>query len=96
MLTAARVCVPLLPKTSLIKSDAPLITFGCSIKSSVELTKPVNLIHDLIFDKSLPQDFFACATKPKAHLIAALYPFSVFSSFPSLPLIKSPFSSIEI
>ena len=51
MLTAARVWVPLSPNTSLIKSDAPLITFGCSIKSSVELTKPVNLIHDLIFDK---------------------------------------------
>ena len=52
-------CVPLLPKISLIKSDAPLITFGCSIKSSVELTKPVNLTHDLIFDKSSEQAFLA-------------------------------------
>jgi hypothetical protein len=59
VLTAARVWVPLSPNTSLIKSDAPLITFGCSIKSSVELTKPVNLIHDLIFDKSSEHAFLA-------------------------------------
>ena len=68
VLTAARVCVPFLPNTSLIKSDAPLITLGCSIKSSVELTNPVNLTHDLIFDKSSEQAFFAWAIIFKAHL----------------------------
>jgi hypothetical protein len=59
VLTAARVWVPLSPKTSLIKSEAPLITLGCSIKSLVEFTKPVNLMHDLIFDKSSEHAFLA-------------------------------------
>ena len=36
MLTAALVCIPALPKIFTIVSDAPLITFGCSIKSSCE------------------------------------------------------------
>ena len=52
VLTAALVCIPASPKIKAIKSEAPLITFGCSIKSSVEFTKPVSLIHDFIFDKS--------------------------------------------
>ena len=59
VLTAARVCVPLSSKTSFIKSEAPLITLGCSIKSSVELTNPVNLTHDLIFVKSSEHAFLA-------------------------------------
>ena len=52
MLTAALVCIPASPNIAAIKSEAPLITSGCSIKSSVELTKPVNFTHDLILDKS--------------------------------------------
>ena len=52
MLTAALVCIPASPNIAAIKSEAPLITFGCSVKSSVELTKPVNFIHDLILDRS--------------------------------------------
>jgi len=48
-LTAARVCLPFSPKTSAIKSEAPFITFGCSVNSAVELTKPVNFIQFLIF-----------------------------------------------
>ena len=31
----------------------------CSVKFSVELTKPVNFMQDLIFDKSSPQAFLA-------------------------------------
>ena len=52
MLTAALVCIPASPNTETIKSEAPLITFGCSVKSSVELTNPVSLMHALILDKS--------------------------------------------
>ena len=48
VLTAALVCIPASPNIDAIKSDAPLITFGCSMKSSVELTKPVSFIQDLI------------------------------------------------
>ena len=59
MLTAALACIPESPKTEAIKSDAPLITLGCSIKSSEELTNPVNFTHDFIFDKSSPQAFLA-------------------------------------
>ena len=40
-------------------NGAPLITLGCSIKSLVEFTKPVNLMHDLIFDKSSEHAFLA-------------------------------------
>ena len=72
MLTAALVCIPASPKTDAIRSDAPLITLGWSINSSVELTKPVNLTHDLIFDKSSEQAFLAWAIMFKAHLCAAL------------------------
>ena len=50
MLTAALVCIPASPKIDAIKSEAPLITFGCSVKSSVELTNPVSFTQDLIFD----------------------------------------------
>ena len=71
MLTAALVCIPALPKILTIVSDAPLITFGCSIKSSVELTKPVNFMQDLILDKSFVRYFLACDTMFKAHLSAA-------------------------
>ena len=35
VLTAALVCIPASPKTEAIKSEAPLITFGCSVKSFV-------------------------------------------------------------
>ena len=55
-----------------IKSEAPLITFGCSVKSFVELTYPLSFIHDFIFDKSPLQAFFACEIMLKPHLEAAL------------------------
>ena len=58
VLTAALVCIPDSPKINDIKSDAPFITLGCSIKSSVELTKPVNFTHDLTLDKSPLHAFF--------------------------------------
>ena len=51
--------MPASPNIDDIKSDAPLITFGCSIKSFVEFTNPVNLIHDFILDKSPSQAAFA-------------------------------------
>ena len=44
VLTAARVCIPISPKIKAIKSEAPFITFGCSINSSVEFTKPVRIM----------------------------------------------------
>ncbi len=72
MLTAARVCIPISPKIEAIKSDAPFITLGCSINSSVEFTKPVSLMHDLILERSSSQAYFACATIFNAHLFAAL------------------------
>ena len=52
VLTAALVCIPASPNTEAIKLDAPLITFGWSVKSSVELTKPVNFTHDFILERS--------------------------------------------
>ena len=95
-LTAALACMPILPKILTIVSEAPLITFGCSVKSSTEFTNPVNFMHDLILSKSLLRNFLAWETILKAHLAAALYPSSVVKSLPSLPLINSPFSLIEI
>ena len=71
MLTAALVCIPASPKIEAIKSEAPLITFGCSVKSSVELTNPVSLIQDLIFERSSLHAFLACATILSPHLFAA-------------------------
>ena len=96
MLTAALVCIPASPKMEEIKSEAPFITFGCSIKSSVELTKPVSFTQHLILERSPPQATFACEIILSPHLLAALYPSSVVSSFPTLPFISSPFSEIEI
>ena len=49
--------MPESPNIDAIKSEAPLITFGCSVKSSVEFTKPVNFTQDLTLDKSLLQAF---------------------------------------
>ena len=96
VLTAALVWVPASPKIEAIKSEAPFITLGWSIKSSVELTNPVNFIQDLTFDKSSPQAFLTWATILKPHLSAALYPASISKFFPTLPLIKAPFLSMEI
>ena len=96
MLTAALVCIPGSPKIEAIKSDAPLITFGWSVKLSVELTKPVNFRQDLILERSPSHATFAWATILNPHLLAALYPCSVDKSFPILPFIRSPFSAIEI
>ena len=96
MLTAALVCIPESLKTETTRSEAPLITLGCSIKLSVELTKPVNLTQVFILFKSPEHAFLACAIMLKAHLLAALYPSSVVNSLPSLPLISSPLSFIDI
>ena len=74
MLTAALVCIPISPKIEAIKSDAPLITLGCSVKLSVEFTNPVNLIHDFTLDKSLSHAFLTWAIILNAHLLAASYP----------------------
>ena len=65
-------CIPASPKTEAIKSEAPLITFGWSVKLSVELTKPVNFTHDLILERSPRQATFACDIILKPHLSAAL------------------------
>ena len=70
-LIAALVCMPESPKILAIVSDAPLITFGCSVKSSVEFTNPVSFIQDLIFERSFDKCLLACDTMFKAHLIAA-------------------------
>ena len=43
----------------ILRSEAPLITFGCSVKLSVELTKPVNFTQDLILERSPLQATFA-------------------------------------
>ena len=84
-------CIPASPNIDAIKSEAPFITFGCSIKSSVELTKPVSLMHDFILDKSPSQAFLACATILNAHLFAASYPVSVSKSLPTFPLLARHF-----
>ena len=71
MLTAALVCIPASPKIEAIKSEAPLITFGCSVKSSVELTNPVSFTQDLTFERSPSQAFLTCDTILNPHLLAA-------------------------
>jgi hypothetical protein len=38
--TAARACRPASPNTATSRSEAPFTTFGCAVKSSVQLTKP--------------------------------------------------------
>ena len=61
MLTAALACLPTSPNINDKVSDAGLITFGWSIKSFVELTKPVILIQFLTLFKSPSRAFFTCA-----------------------------------
>ena len=56
---AKKACNEDLSKIKAIKSEAPLITLGCSVKSSVELTNPVSLIQDLIFERSSLHAFLA-------------------------------------
>ena len=89
-------CIPESPKTKTIKSEAPFITLGCSIKSSVELTNPVSFTQDLTFERSLPQAFLTWDIMFRPQRLAASYPSSVFKSLPILPLINSPFAAIEI
>ena len=89
-------CIPASLNISTIKSDAPFITFGWSVNASIELTKPVSLMQDFIFDKSESQAFLAWAKILNPHLFAAKYPCSIVRSLPILPFINLPSSEIEI
>ena len=46
--------MPASPNILTIVSDAPFITLGCSVKSSVEFTNPVNFMQDLTLER-LPE-----------------------------------------
>ena len=88
--TAERAWRPASPKISTSRSEAPLTTLGCSVKSGVQLTKPVSLTTRFRRLKSPPQAARAWARSDSAQVRAASAPCSVLSVSPSLPLI-SPF-----
>ena len=83
-------CFPLSPKTADKVSEAGFITFGCSVKSSVELTNPVILIQFLILFKSPPVAFFACANIFITHNFEAFCPSSRVKFLPILPFTILP------
>ena len=93
--TADRACRPASPNAATRKSDAPLITFGWSVKSAVELTNPVSLTTRTSRDQSPPQAFFTCASRLIAQVRAAAAPSSMLMPSPSRPLINAP-SACEI
>ena len=79
MPTAARVCFPLSPKTSTIKSEQPLTTLGWSVKFGAALTIPVTLRTLLTFFKS-PTEALTVEIKFIAVILAASYPCSIVKS----------------
>src|SRR6056297_432291 len=84
--TAARACLPASPSASPMKSDAPLITAGCWVKSAVELTKPVSFTTRTSRSRSPPQAALTCASRAIAQTFAAAAPASTSMSAPSLPV----------
>jgi hypothetical protein len=52
--TAERACMPLGPNTDANVSDAPLMTPGCAVKPSTQLTKPVSLTMRVMWSSSPP------------------------------------------
>jgi hypothetical protein len=77
-----------LANTSTSRSEAPLTTLGWSVKSGVQLTKPVSFTTRFSRSKSPPQAARACAISDSAQVRAAAAPASVLSVSPSLPLIR--------
>ena len=60
--------------TATMRSEAPLITLGWSVKSAVELTKPVSLTTRTMRSRSPPQAARACASRLIAQRRAASAP----------------------
>src|SRR3546814_1134870 len=83
--TAARECLPLSPNTSTMRSEAPFTTFGWSVKSPVELTKPVSFTTRCPRSRSPPQAALTCAPMLMAQSLAAACPSSSGRPAPSLP-----------
>ena len=71
-----------------MKSDAPLITLGWSMKSAVELTKPTSFTARTTRPKSPPQAFFNCASSEMAQDLAASAPAATSISAPRRPFIR--------
>ena len=90
MLTAALACLPLSPKSVDKVSEAGFITFGWSLKSSVELTKPVILIQFLTLSISPLRAFLTWANIFITQSFEALWPSSNVKSLPIFPLIIFP------
>jgi hypothetical protein len=89
MPTALRAPMPFsVPKTSAKSSLAPLITYGCSSKSEVQLTIPSTLITRLILFK-LPR--FVCKVERIARpvCLAAALPWSLSASLPTRPFLQA-------
>ena len=90
--TANLACRPMSPKTSTIKSEAPLITSGWSVKVSIQFTKPPSFTTRDTRSRSPPLATCSCARRFKAQTRAILAPSSTVKLEPSLPRpTSSPF-----
>ena len=81
---AERAWRPRSPKTSTIRSEAPLMTFGWSVKSGAELTKPVSFTTRRSRSRSPSQATRSWAMRASAQVRAAAAPAATSSPGPEL------------
>ena len=79
---------PLSPNTSTIRSDAPFITFGPSVKPTAELMKPPSRTTRATLSRS-PSATLSWASRLTAQARAAFCPSSIDTPPPSWPLAAS-------
>src|SRR5580698_8871660 len=91
---AARLCLPASPRAATIRSEAPLPTSGCWVKSGVAFTNTPSLTQRLTRSRSPPQAAFSCAKRLTAQSLAAALPSSIDMSAPSLPTNLRPSGAI--
>jgi hypothetical protein len=70
------------------KSEAPLTTLGCSVKSGAELTKPVSFTTRTSRSRSPPQAARTCARRLIAQVRAAAAPAATSISCRACPVMK--------
>src|SRR5215472_2923546 len=87
---AARLCLPASPRAATIRSEAPLPTSGCWVKSGVALTNTPSFTQRRTRSRSPPQAAFNCARRLTAQSLAAAFPSSREISAPSLPTYLRP------
>ncbi len=87
--TAERACRPVFPKTCIIRSEQPLITVGCSVKSGAAFTMPRSFTIRSTRSRS-PRNCSMTAMSTRPVRRASRQASSQLTSMPTLPVDRVP------